>query len=187
MRSIKSLSERFSIINVALGFRLASEAYATAIDSLIRQTVTHSTPFSVRALALGFDGSLVIPRILNSSAALGSPRTDLITEPPWTPVAPKTTRIFFADIVGKAEFLDIGMCSAEQWRSPKSTGGWQLASWWAKAHVYRDAGGGALAGLTALWRLKLKVGTFHQAAKQSHSASGPEVLRSRRALAERKS
>ena len=57
---------------------------------------THSTPLAVKACALGFEGSRVMPRILNSLAVLGSFRMDLMTEPPWLPVAPKTTRIFFA-------------------------------------------------------------------------------------------
>lgn len=60
---------------------------------------THSTPLAVKACALGFDGSRVMARILNSPAVLGSLRMDLITEPPWLPVAPKTTRIFFAAMI----------------------------------------------------------------------------------------
>lgn len=33
------------------------------------------------------------PRILNSFDNLGSARTLLMTDPPWLPVAPKTTKI----------------------------------------------------------------------------------------------
>ena len=70
--------EGFLIVDVALA----------AVDPMLRlptgriHTATHSTPFSVNALALGLDGSLVMPLSLNSAAALGSPRTDLMTEPP---------------------------------------------------------------------------------------------------------
>lgn len=38
-----------------------------------------------------------MPLILNSLAVRGSPRIELITDPPWVPVAPKTTRIFWLD------------------------------------------------------------------------------------------
>jgi len=57
-----------------------------------RLTDTISTPFAARACAFSLEGSLVMPRILNSFAVRGSARTDWMTEPPWFPVAPKTTR-----------------------------------------------------------------------------------------------
>jgi hypothetical protein len=62
-------------------------------------TLTSFTPFSANATADGFEGSLVIPMIWNCSAEMGSLRTELMTEPPWLPVAPKTTRIFLDDIL----------------------------------------------------------------------------------------
>lgn len=49
-----------------------------------------STPLWERAWAAGLEGSLVIPRILNSLDKTGSTRICLMTEPPWLPVAPKT-------------------------------------------------------------------------------------------------
>lgn len=39
------------------------------------------------------------PRILNSLAVRGSASRDLTTDPPWTPVAPKTTTTLGVDII----------------------------------------------------------------------------------------
>lgn len=64
-------------------------------ESRYKHTETSSQPWSASAFALGLEGSRVTARILNCAAALESPRMDLMTEPPWTPVAPKTTMIFF--------------------------------------------------------------------------------------------
>lgn len=55
-------------------------------------TLTTSTPLSFKAWLAGFDGSRVIPLILNCWDKTGCSSTPLITEPPWLPVAPKTTR-----------------------------------------------------------------------------------------------
>ncbi len=57
-------------------------------------TLTRETPLSARAAAEGLLGSLVIPRSWNCSASTGSFSTVVMTEPPWLPVAPKTTSIF---------------------------------------------------------------------------------------------
>ena len=43
----------------------------------------HSTPRASRALALGLEGSRVMPRSLNSLAVVGSSRIELTTDPPW--------------------------------------------------------------------------------------------------------
>lgn len=40
-----------------------------------------------------------MPLILNSLAVRGSPKIDLTTDPPCTPVAPNTTTIFWDDMV----------------------------------------------------------------------------------------
>lgn len=48
----------------------------------------------------------MMPRILNSLAVLGSLRMELMTEPPWLPVAPNTTRIFFSAMIDK-QFLEL--------------------------------------------------------------------------------
>jgi hypothetical protein len=61
--------------------------------------LTSFTPFSAKATADGFEGSLAIPMIWNCSAERGSLRTELMTDPPWLPVAPKTTRLFLDDIL----------------------------------------------------------------------------------------
>ena len=69
---------------------------------------TVSTPLASRALALGLEGSRVMPRILNSLAVWGSLRMDLMTEPPWLPVAPKTTTIFLlamSVVIDRESFL----------------------------------------------------------------------------------
>lgn len=58
------------------------------------RTEMSSAPWSASFLAFGFVGSRVTARIWNCSAALESLRIDVTTEPPWEPVAPKTTRIF---------------------------------------------------------------------------------------------
>jgi hypothetical protein len=59
-------------------------------------TETTSQPLLARAWEEGLEGSRVMARMANWEAALGSARMDLMTEPPWFPVAPKTTRSFFA-------------------------------------------------------------------------------------------
>jgi hypothetical protein len=43
--------------------------------------------------------SLVTARTANSAAIFSLPSIDLMTEPPWIPVAPKTTRVFFSGIL----------------------------------------------------------------------------------------
>ncbi len=95
----KSFPQRLAIIDIALRGRneLVYDNTQSAQTPIL--TVTHSTPLADKAWAIGFEGSLVIPLILNSDEAVGSERTDLITLPPWFPVAPKTTSIFFPDIV----------------------------------------------------------------------------------------
>lgn len=57
-------------------------------------TDTVSAPRLSKAFAEGFDTSRVTPRTVKASLVLGSPRMALTTDPPWVPVAPKTTRIF---------------------------------------------------------------------------------------------
>ena len=47
-----------------------------------------------------------MPRIWNSLAVLGSPRTALMTEPPWLPVAPNTTKSFLSAIFKEEEEED---------------------------------------------------------------------------------
>jgi len=47
-----------------------------------------------RAAAAGLRGSLVTAWMWNSAVNEGSLTIVLMTEPPWLPVAPKTTRIF---------------------------------------------------------------------------------------------
>lgn len=47
---------------------------------------------------------------MNASLVLGSERIALTTDPPWVPVAPKTTRTFFDAIsVESSEILDVGL------------------------------------------------------------------------------
>lgn len=54
----------------------------------------------------------MIPRSLNSLAAEGSDRTELMTEPPWLPVAPNTTKTFLSDMsvegLGQLDGEDMG-------------------------------------------------------------------------------
>jgi hypothetical protein len=62
-------------------------------------TATVSAPRLSKALADGLEVSRVTPRTAHDSLIFESPRTALTTEPPWIPVAPKTTRIFLLAIV----------------------------------------------------------------------------------------
>jgi hypothetical protein len=73
---------------------------------VIGLTLTKETPFSARATAAGLEASLVTPRTSNLELVDGSSRIVLITEPPWLPVAPKTTIIFLDDIIIENEILD---------------------------------------------------------------------------------
>ena len=63
-----------------------------------RLTATVSAPRLSKAFADGLEVSRVTPRTAQDFLMLESPRTALTTEPPWTPVAPKTTRIFLLAI-----------------------------------------------------------------------------------------
>ena len=97
IRSRERFLQRLLIVNITLA---ESEKFSSGQQCFIdTRTSTHSTPFFASAWALGLDGSRVIPLILNSLAVRGSFKTDLTTDPPWTPVAPKTTRIFCDDMV----------------------------------------------------------------------------------------
>lgn len=51
-----------------------------------------------RARAAADVGSLVTARTSYSAEATGSFKKVLATEPPWLPVLPSTTKIFFADM-----------------------------------------------------------------------------------------
>jgi hypothetical protein len=94
--AISSLEHaRNILLAVQIRLPLVSINSKTILGESIRHTETSSQPWSASALALGLEGSRVTARILNCAAALESPRMDLMTEPPWTPVAPKTTMIFF--------------------------------------------------------------------------------------------
>src|SRR5690348_9453613 len=82
--------------------RLPADFSLGIVDSRIGYESSHTwttvTPRSERATADGFVASRVTARIENSAAEDGSLRIAFTTEAPWFPVAPKTTRIFLADI-----------------------------------------------------------------------------------------
>jgi hypothetical protein len=77
--------------NILLAVQIRLPLVSINSKTILGESIRHTAS----ALALGLEGSRVTARILNCAAALESPRMDLMTEPPWTPVAPKTTMIFF--------------------------------------------------------------------------------------------
>jgi hypothetical protein len=61
----------------------------------LRFTLTTSIPCSATAIAAALEGFLVTARSWKHSLVTGSASTALMREPPWLPVAPKHTSIFF--------------------------------------------------------------------------------------------
>jgi len=64
---------------------------------LSKSAATISTPREAREMDLGDDGSRVTPRSTYGEGE--SERNCESTEPPWLPVAPRTTRSGFADMM----------------------------------------------------------------------------------------
>ena len=84
---------------VEIGLFTLSSASASKMRGKVSLTATVSAPKLSNFFADGLDTSRVTPRTVQVLFVLGSPRSAFTTEPPWLPVAPKTTMTFLADIV----------------------------------------------------------------------------------------
>jgi hypothetical protein len=100
---------------------LGQVCVGSGIALKLELTKITSTPREMSAWVAGFVKSRETARIVNFAAVLGSSSIDLMTEPPWIPVAPNTTRIFLLDIVEIAQvwyegsIFDRGVLENETW------------------------------------------------------------------------
>ena len=83
---------------IQIGLSRINSALCVRDPMVYQLTAAVSAPKLSKAFADGFVVSRVMPRTAHDSLILESPRTALTTDPPWIPVAPKTTRSFLVAI-----------------------------------------------------------------------------------------
>lgn len=93
--ALNSVLESRYVVEIGLSWTMSTPALPKGWYLL---TATVSAPRLSNAFAEGLETSLVTPRMVQLSINLASPRKAFATLPPWTPVAPNTTRTFFAAI-----------------------------------------------------------------------------------------